>query len=551
MSDPAGTTPRMAMTLAVGVLCVVLGALGAWLVARREHEGGRRAVEVELATARSQLAARDDLVRRLEQQAGQLRQQEEQLSALLTTTRADFARADADGRSLAGQVEQLRAELGARASSLTASQQEASAARAQLAGAQAQLVAAHDRREAVEAQLAHLEGVERRAQHLAEALARAESQLDAERARTVERAAETARGREVMRLEFEALAQKLLEEKGKAMLEQGHKDLEGLLAPVKERLVAFEETINKTYQQENRDRATLLESLRSMSETQARLHADAEALARALTGESKAQGDWGELVLERLLESAGLTEGREYQLQVDHRDEDGGARRPDALVYLPQNRAVVIDAKCSLSAFIAATRANDDAEREVDLDAHLASVRAHVKTLQKKDYAALLAERSLDVTFMFLPNEAAFHAALSRAPRLFEEAFAQGVVLCSPTTLLAALQVVNHVWRSERQAHNAERIAEAAGKMVDKLALAVEAFDEVGKRLDGAQEAWARARGRLGAGPGNVLTAAHRLVELGARVRKQDKLDAATRAMDADRDDDAPEALGAGAQPVA
>jgi DNA recombination protein RmuC len=624
----------MGMTLVVAGLCFVLGALAAWVVARREHDAARRVQDVELATARSQLAAREELVRRLEQQAAGLALQEEQLSQLLTTTRAEFARADADARSRQMQLDELRGELATREAALAASQQALSTAGAQLARAQGDLAAATQRaeglqraegeaqaaataraaaeatlgaaqarlaaleraegdaqaaqtalatarasleglqarvaalehleaahaqlseragrlqaeleaqgdlREAAEAKLLALEAAQRRTQELAEALARAESQLDAERARAAERAADAERARETMRLEFEALAQKLLEEKGRAMLEQGQKDLDGLLSPVKERLKAFEETIQKTYDQENRDRASLLDRLRAMNETQVKLHEDARALSKALTGDSKAQGDWGELVLERLLESAGLTEGREYRLQVDHRDDEGGAKRPDVIVYLPQRRALVIDAKCSLTAFVASSRAVDEAEREQDLDAHLASVRAHVKTLQKKDYTEHLEGRSLDVTFMFVPNEAAFHAALARAPRLFEEAFAQGVVLCSPTTLLAALQVVHHVWRSELQQQNAERIADAAGRMVDKLTLALEAFHEVGKKLDGAQLAWGEAKKRLATGQGNALAAANKLVELGARAKKKVQLEAVNRALGDDLDEPAAE----------
>ena len=355
------------------------------------------------------------------------------------------------------------------------------------------------------------------------------------------RAADHEQGRAAMRLEFEALAQKLLDEKGRAMLDQSHRGLEGLLAPVKDRLKEFEEKFQKTYDQDNRDRGSLLEKLRGLQDAQNRLHADAQALSRALTGESKAQGDWGELVLESLLSTAGLTEGREYELQVDHRDEAGGHKRPDALVYLPPNRVIIVDSKCSLKAFVASTRAPDDDEREVELDAHVASVRAHVRSLSSKDYQAVVKERTLDIVLLFVPNEAAFHAALSRDPSLYEDAFRQRVVLCSPTTLLAALQVVSHVWRSERQTLNAQRIAEEAGKMIDKLSMALESFEDLGDKLGRAQHAFETSRSRLATGRGNVMQVANKVVELGARVAKPEKLEAARARLDAEPQFDAME----------
>jgi DNA recombination protein RmuC len=378
-----------------------------------------------------------------------------------------------------------------------------------------------------------------RAQALSAALVRTEALLEAERARTAERVVEFERSRQAMRLEFEALGQKLLEEKGRSMLEQNHKSLEGLLTPVRERLKEFEEKFQTNADQDHRDRASLLERLRQLQETQTRLHEDAAALSRALTGESRAQGDWGELVLESLLASAGLTEGREFELQVDHRNEEGGHRRPDALIYLPPDRAIVIDAKCSLQAFVASTRAVSEEERESDLAAHVESLRTHVKLLAAKDYQTLLKARSLDFVFLFVPSEAAFHAALCRHPGLSEEALRQRVVVCSPTTVLATLQMVHHVWRSERQTLNAQRIAEEAGRMIDKLSAALDSFNEVGDRLNQAQHAFEAARGRLSTGKGNVVAIANRVLELGARANKPEKLQAVQKAMDAEAEEPA------------
>jgi DNA recombination protein RmuC len=205
-------------------------------------------------------------------------------------------------------------------------------------------------------------------------------------------------------------------------------------------------------------------------------------------------------------------------------DEDGGRKRPDALVKLPGNRVIVVDAKCSLTAFVEAARAVDPAVREAALDAHVASIRTHVKLLASKSYQDVVRERTVDIVLLFVPNEAAFHAAISRAAGLYEEAFRQRIVVCSPTTLLAALQLVSHVWRSEKQNANAQAIAEEAGKMLEKLASFVADLDALGGRLDQAQESYASARSRLAEGRGNVMRRARTIAALGARV-KSDKVD--------------------------
>jgi DNA recombination protein RmuC len=356
---------------------------------------------------------------------------------------------------------------------------------------------------------------------LAEERTRLATDLDAEKRAAAERAAESERSKEQVRAEIEILAARLLDEKGKAMLHQSREGLEALLKPVAEKLKEFEAKVEKTYDQENRDRASLLSSLQRLQETQAKLHEDAESLARALTGESKAQGDWGELVLERVLETAGLTEGREYDLQVNHVDEEGGRKRPDALVYLPGNRVIVVDAKCSLTAFVEAMRATTPTEREAALDAHVASVRAHVRGLAAKSYQEVVKEKTVDIVLLFVPNEAAFHEAIAREVGLYEEAFRQRVVICSPTTLLAALQLISHVWRSENQNANAQKIAEEAGKLLDKLKAFVGDLDEVGNRIDQAQTSFQAAKNKLVSGRGNVMKKASDVLKLGARVKPE------------------------------
>ena len=395
----------------------------------------------------------------------------------------------------------------------------------ELATIREQLRGAEGLRSELKATLAAAEqaalGKQEELRRVGEERARLAAELEAERKAAKERVEEAIRNREQVRAEVEKLAGRLLDEKGKAILDRNQVSLKALLDPLGEKLKDFESKVEKTYDQENRDRARLLESLRILQDTQAKLHQDAEALSRALTGDSKTQGDWGELVLERVLETAGLTEGREFDLQLSHTDDEGGRKRPDALVYLPGNRVVVVDAKCSLTAFVEASRAVTAEAREAALVAHVASIRAHVKGLAAKSYQDVVQERTLDIVLLFVPNEAAFHAAISRAAGLYEEAFRQRIVICSPTTLLAALQLISHVWRSEKQNANAQDIAEEAGKMLEKLGAFVEDLEGVGKRLDQAKESYDAARSKLESGRGNLIGKARAIARLGAPVKSE------------------------------
>jgi DNA recombination protein RmuC len=553
----------LAAGIAVGLLLLRQGRAAAALEAQH-------AAAQEIATLRQEVKNWESRARDL----GTLVAQQEEGAAkdrdLLVALSSDLARA----RAVAEQVPALTASLDARSRQLDDARAEVQAAKVALAQAQKELEripelerALVERRDEMAAVQAVRDEERRRTGALAEQLAKAEADLaassrrleedageiarlraradalqtdvttlveektrlatdlDAQRKAVVERAAEAERTKEQVRAEIEVLAGRLLDEKGKAMLNQSREGLEVLLKPVADKLREFEAKVEKTYDQENRDRASLLTSLQRLQETQAKLHEDAESLARALTGESKAQGDWGELVLERVLETAGLTEGREYDLQVSHVDEEGGRKRPDALVYLPGNRVVVVDAKCSLTAFVEAMRGESAALKDAALDAHVASVRAHVRELAAKSYQDVVKGRSVDIVLLFVPNEAAFHAAISREAGLYEEAFRQRVVICSPTTLLAALQLISHVWRSEKQNANAQRIAVEAGKLLEKLSAFVEDLNEVGSRLDQARTSFDTARNKLATGKGNVLKKASDLMKLGARVRP-DKVDA-------------------------
>jgi DNA recombination protein RmuC len=504
--------------------------LGAVVAQHEERAASDRerlvAVTADLARASALAERNGPLTAALDERSRQLDGVRAELEA--ARVRAAQVSADLDAqRNVAAELERALAEcrrdVGAAIAARDGERQRAATAGEQLATAQAELAASRFRVEEAQAEIARLrpraDELQASVTALVEEKTRLASDLDGERKAAAERSAEADRTKEQVRAEIQLLAGRLLDEKGNAMLHQSREGLEALLKPVADKLRDFEQKVEKTYDQDIRDRASLLTSLQKLQDAQAKLHADAESLSRALTGESKVQGDWGELVLERVLETAGLTEGREYDLQVSHRDEDGGRKRPDALVYLPGNRVVVVDAKCSLTAFVEAMRAETEERRRAALAAHVKSVRGHVGELVAKSYQDVVKGRSVDLVLMFVPNEAAFHAAIATDAGLYEAAFKQRVVICSPTTLLAALQLISHVWRTESQNVNAQRIADEAAKLLEKLSAFVTDLDGVGMRLVQAQESFAAAKNKLGEGRGNVLKKARDIVRLGVRIR--------------------------------
>ncbi len=455
--------------------------LGIWL--RRGAEaaavaGARQASERQVVELAAQLRAREEALEQARRGAGESAQQLAAERGRVVTLTGELARAQAEAAGLAQR-------LAREAEEVTRLGRDAAALQAEV-------------------------------RRLAEDRTRLSSDLDAERKAAEDRRAEAERTQAQLQAHVEKVAGDLVQQKGEAIVLRSREGLEALLRPLGEKLKEFEAKVDKTFDTENRDRATLLKSLQALTSTQEKLHQDAEALSRALARDSKQQGDWGELMLEKVLETAGLQAGRDFDLQVSHTDEEGRQKRPDAIVYLPQQRALVVDAKCSLTAFIEVARATDDAAREAALDAHVASLRAHVKDLAGKDYTRVLQDRTLDIVLLFVPNEAALLAALSRAPALYEEAFKERVVLTSPTTLFAAMKLIEHVWRSETQSQGAAKIADEAGKLLEKLSGFVEALDEVGQRLGQAQGAFETARGRLATGKGNVMGRARKLMSMGA-----------------------------------
>jgi DNA recombination protein RmuC len=325
--------------------------------------------------------------------------------------------------------------------------------------------------------------------------------------------------RDELRAQFAELAGKIFDEREQRFAETSQQRLGQLLDPLKERIQSFEKRVEESYQQEARERFSLGKELERLQLLNQRLSDEATNLTRALKGQ-KTQGNWGELVLERVLEHAGLEKGREYQTQVSLKGADGERFQPDVLIQLPGDKQVVVDAKVSLTAYQALVAAEDEDSRATALKQHVLSLRSHLKGLSVKDYQRLEGLHSLDFVLLFVPIEAAFAAALQADPGLFQEAYEQHIVIVSPTTLLATLRVIDSLWRQERQSQNAIEIAKRAGDLYDKFVAFIGDLDEVGSRLQQLDKAYAAARNKLCEGRGNLINRVENLKLLGARASK-------------------------------
>ena len=340
--------------------------------------------------------------------------------------------------------------------------------------------------------------------------------------------------RDELRAQFAELAGKIFDEREQRFAETSQQRLGQLLDPLKERIQSFEKRVEESYQAEARERFSLAKELERLQQLNLRLSDEATNLTRALKGQ-KTQGNWGELILERVLEHAGLEKGREYQTQVSLKGPDGERFQPDVLIMLPGDKQVVVDSKVSLSAYQQYVGSDDPQIAQAALKQHVLSLRNHVKGLAGKDYKRLEGLHSLDFVLLFVPIEAAFSAALQAEPNLFQEAFDRHIVIVSPTTLLATLRVIDSLWKQERQSQNAREIAERAGWLYDKFVLFIQDLDEVGNRLQQLDKAYAAARNKLTEGRGNLVSRSEQLKLLGARASKSLPADLLERAMtDAD-----------------
>lgn len=321
--------------------------------------------------------------------------------------------------------------------------------------------------------------------------------------------------------EFEVLANRIFEEKTERFSKSSKTTLDVAINPLREQIKEFKQKVEDVYDKDSKERVSLVAQINQLKELNLQMSDDANNLAKALKGDNKAQGNWGEVILERVLEESGLHKGREYDTQVSLKTEDGSRRNPDVIVRLPENKDIIIDAKVSLVHYERYCNSNDEAERDAALKEHIASVRGHINGLSVKDYENLEGIRTLDFVFIFIPVEAAFMAAFEHDQAMFRDAYEKNIIVVGPTTLLATLRTVQSIWRYERQNKNAEEIARQAGAMHDKFVRFIADLEDVGNHLQRAEKAHGEALKKLSTGPGNLVNSTQKLEKLGAKVKKQ------------------------------
>jgi DNA recombination protein RmuC len=323
-----------------------------------------------------------------------------------------------------------------------------------------------------------------------------------------------------MEKNFQILAERIFTEKGTRITLHHQEELSRLLQPLREQMGEFRKKVEDVYDRETRDRVSLTKEIEHLKTLNQQISEDAVSLTRALKGQSKVQGLWGEMILEHLLENSGLKQGHEFEVQVSLKDRNGQLRMPDVLVRLPGAREVLIDAKVSLKAYERMCRTDDRDEEKRFIQQHVDSIRQHIRGLADKQYHLLEGINSLDFTVLFIPTEGAFQSAVSSEPQLLTSAMQKKIILASPSTLMAILRTIHHLWRQEEQTRNSLVIAKQAGNLYDKFIGFLESFEEIGTRLHQTHSAWNVARNRLVAGRGNLVSRAESLKELGVQSSK-------------------------------
>ena len=326
--------------------------------------------------------------------------------------------------------------------------------------------------------------------------------------------------------EFENLANRIFEDNQEKFSQQSKQAIESSLSPLRRDLGDFRKQVSSAYDKENADRNRLAGQISELQKQTMKVSSDAASLANALKGDNKQQGNWGEFVLEKLLEDSGLSKGREYETQVNLKDDDGKRRNPDVIIHLPEGRDIIIDAKVSLIDYERYFHADEDESRNQSLNQHLNSLRNHIKGLSVKNYESLENVNSLDFVLIFIPVESAFMLALDNDPDIMREAYDKGIILVSPSTLMVTLRTIKNLWRYADQNINAQQIAEKAGALYDLFVLHVEALEDIGKHLNKGKDAYDTALKRLSTGRGKLVKRSEELKTLGAKTKKalSDKL---------------------------
>ena len=346
----------------------------------------------------------------------------------------------------------------------------------------------------------------------------AERRLSADKLATLSQSAQDAKA--TLSDQFKNLANEILEEKSRRFAEQNQQSLDILLKPLQDKLTDFRKQVDETYQSEARERFALKQEVEKLAGLNIRMTDETRALTNALKGESKTQGDWGELVLETILENSGLRKGEEYLVQDTHTISDGSRLQPDVVIRLPESKHLVIDSKVSITAYTRYMQADDEPTKTAELNSHVQSIRQHIQGLSSKNYQDLYGVGSIDFVLMFIPIEPAFLSAMRHAPEIYQDALKKNIVIVCPSTLLATVRTVAHLWRQEYQNKNAQEIARQCAMLYDKFVGFVEDLDKVGLRLEQAQSSYTDAVGKLKTGRGNLIRTAENVKKLGVKPNK-------------------------------
>jgi DNA recombination protein RmuC len=465
----------------------VVGAVAVWLILRaqsqRSYEDGKADSATEIATLHERLAAKD---------------------AELQALHDGFEKEVAERRGL---LAELREETEQR----SAAEQKAS----RISSLEAELAVLHEQNAVLRSSMSSLEAT-----------------LESQEKTALEKLELIVNAREELSTQFKSLANDILDEKGRKFAEQNKSNLDTLLNPLAQKILAFEKRVEETYDKESKQRFSLETEIGKLRDLNTRISQDAINLTNALKGQTKTQGAWGEIILERVLEMSGLVRGREYEVQVMLTSEEGKRSCPDVIVYLPEQRHLVIDSKVNLVAYERYCTLSDGPEREAELKKNITAFRKHVAELDLKHYQDHYKLNSLDFVLMFVPIEGAFMIAVQNDDKLFNQAFEKNLVIVSPSTLLATMRTISNLWRQEDQNRNALKIAKQAGRLYDKFVAFFKDLQDIGVKLQAAQTSYDNAHNKLISGRGNIVNRIDNLRVLGARAEKKLPQDVVDDAME-------------------
>lgn len=338
--------------------------------------------------------------------------------------------------------------------------------------------------------------------------------------RNSEQKEEVSKLQEKFTKEFENLANKILDEKSSKFTEQNKENIKNILSPLQERIQTFEKKVEETHKESLTTHASLKQQIVGLQDLNEKMSKEAVNLTRALKGDNKVQGNWGELVLERVLEKSGLEKDREYFVQQNFTREDGSRAMPDVIIHLPDGKRIIIDSKVTLIAYERLVNEPDNDLQEVYLKEHIASLKKHVDQLSAKNYQDLYDIQSLDFVLLFVPIETAFSVAINKDNTIYNQAFEKNIVIVTPSTLLATLRTIDTMWNNEKQQRNALDIAKQAGSLYDKFEGLVKDLTGIGKKIDDTKKDYSSAMNKLVSGRGNLITSVEKLKKMGAKAKK-------------------------------